>query len=83
MLDGNRSREYLKDITKDGDDNEHEHKYENSYNLTNSQGRSSKFCMEVNLNNTKRIYYIIPYHFIPFYTKQYHTLPNTKLVNLT
>ena len=52
MLAGNRSREYLKDITKDDDDNEHEHKYENSHNLTNSQARSSKFCMVIDLNDT-------------------------------
>ena len=40
--------------------------------------RSSKFCTVIDLDNTHRLYHVMPYHKIPNYTLLYQISPNLK-----
>ena len=40
------------DHIDDDDDDEHDHEDQNCHNLANFQVRRSRFCMDIDLNNT-------------------------------
>ena len=61
-------------------------KYQIIPNISNSnksvicQGRSLKFCMIVDLDNTNKLYHAIPCHAITYYTTRYQVIPNISKV---